>query len=334
MYSGLQGRYTYLPLRKFPQVEAVQERTDAPVILHLHWEDRMFAKSRNREGNKATLDWHIEHMNMFRERGGRILWTIHNRTPHANRDPETFAEARSALVDVADRIHVHSDHARNFVVDTLGAAPEKCRVIAHPSYLGFYEPAETTLARPLPDGPVHFLQFGVMRGQKGIGHLSEATHLLQTRRPDNWKLTIAGRTPRNMRRLVKQISRLPMVTTLPDYVPTADVPEIFGSAHAFVAPFSEVFSSGSIALGLTFGLPVIGPDGPVMQETLPEKLISLLYPPNQTRRLMRRMAQVLDVDNVVRQVWREAAFEQAFAHRPEIISGQLGELLDEICEIA
>lgn len=264
-------------------------------IVHLHWDDRMFGRTADGAQNQAAAQMLVDRLAAFKAAGGRIIWTIHNKRAHFERDAESFAWGRAQLCALADLVHVHALHAARHMIEDWGVAPEKIRIIRHPSYLGAYEPAETTLNRPLPASTTRrFLFFGTMRGNKGIALLPETVLRLAKHRPD-FALLIAGKTLRRAMRQMQPMLALPQVSVRDGFIPNAQVPGVFAESHVFLAPFGDFFTSGSVMLAQTFGLPVIGPDREEMRAITPPENHDLLYDGHRPKPLVQMMKRLIDM---------------------------------------
>lgn len=309
---------------------AARAAAGEPVILHLHWDDRIFGRSTDEAESQAAAERIFASLARFKAHGGRILWTIHNRRPHREMDPITWEAARHMLAEMADLVHVHAPHAAEHMSATYGVPAERLRIIPHPSYLGAYEPAETTLSRPVADSAAcEFLFFGMFRGEKGVGAIHEAARKL-SRREAPFHVTMAGKAFASQKRLLRRLGAVPQITLRTDRVPDAEVPALFGEAHFFLAPYSSLFTSGSVMLALTFGLPVIGPDLPELRQTLPEENHALLYPPDSPRGLIRAMMRAIEMPRTELERHRAACLEFARARAPQAVSRKLADALSEL----
>ena len=330
MYTGPSTNYQIVNFPKGQFLENANIGTVKAPIIHIHWDDRLFGASTNFEANRANAMQTISQLKLYRANGGRVVWTIHNRRPHKERDSETFEWFRYELCKIVDIIHVHAPHAAVHMVEVYSASAEKIRIIRHPSYLGAYEPADDTLNRPLSDSGIrNFLFFGMFRGNKGLGLLGEAAGMLRTKRQD-WTLDVVGQSFASQRRLLRKLNWVEGVSITPDRVPDADIPLIFGNAQAFVVPFQNLFTSGSIMLAQTFGLPIIGPDIPEMRQTIPRACWDLLYTSNRPRKVMLKMLKIVDMGNDELSERREACFEYARETSPEVIGSAFSRALDSI----
>lgn len=294
-------------------------------ILHIHWDDRFFGRGAEEDANREEAARILDDLARYKDWGGRIVWTVHNRVAHARTDGETFAAARQKLADMADLVHVHTPHAASHVMEALNVAPERMVIVRHPSYLGAYEPAEATLARRATEGPTTFLHFGYIRSNKGADTVSWAAKTLSRRQVEGWRLHVVGRAFRPGLRIFRAIEDLPHVTIQLESAPNEEVAGIFGGAHFYLAPFRDLFTSGSVMLAQTFGLPVIAPDiEAVRQMTAPENR-DLLYPDDGSpRRLLQRMSLVLAMSPEELAARRAACFDYALETAPERMSRALG----------
>ncbi len=302
----------------------------APRLLHLHWDDRLFARTPDPAANARDTEEKLAILARFRAAGGRILWTVHNRLPHRIVDEAGFRTARARIAALADRVHVHSREAARHVGTAYGVPADRIRHIPHPSYLGAYEPAEATLGRAMPPpGERHFLFFGMLRGNKGVQEIVATARKL-TRRDHPYRLTIAGKAFASQRRLRRRAGLNPRITFIGERIPDEEIPPLFSTAHFLLLPARGILTSGTVHLALTFGLPVIGPAIPALTEVLPPPCHSLLYDPASPRGLIRSMIRAIDMPATTLEVLRAAAFARARELAPENIGRQLGRLLEEL----
>lgn len=299
-------------------------------LVHIHWDDRMFGRDDDAAANEAALDAALDTLRRFKARGGRILWTIHNDTPHRARNLGTFQRGRHALGALADAIHVHADHAADHMAATYDVPREKLHVIPHPSYLGAYETIAKTTARKLPDSDIRqFLFFGMFRGPKGIHAIRDAAGKL-TKRQVPYHLRMYGKAFSSQARLLRLLEANENIDLRTDRIPDEEIPEIFGASHVFLAPYESLFTSGSVMLALTFGLPVIGPNIRELRETTPEACHHLLYDPASPRGLIRSMLHFIDMSDTDLLAARKACFAFAKSRSPRKIGAEIAHLLETV----
>lgn len=326
MYSAADSPVRLEPAPK-SRVGRVMETPEAgrARVLHIHWDDRFFGREAEEDSNREEAARILDDLARYKDWGGRIVWTVHNRIAHARTDGETFSAARLKLANMADLVHVHTPHAASHVMEALNVAPERMAIVRHPSYLGAYEPAETTLARPLPEGPTTFLHFGYIRSNKGADMVSWAAKTLSRRQVGGWRLHVVGRAFRPGLRIFRPIEDQPHITIRLEGAPDEEVAGIFGGAHFYLAPFRDLFTSGSVMLAQTFGLPVIAPDMEAVRQMTAPANRDLLYPNDGSpRRLLQRMSLALTMSAEEIAMRRAACFDYGRETAPERMSLALG----------
>lgn len=306
----------------------LRELTDPAVtVVHLHWDDRLFGRSRDTAEEFENQKHAFAQLAAFQTRGGQVVWTVHNREPHKIINLEAFTKGRQALSDLADTIHVHAPHARDHLIDTYRTDPGKIHVIPHPSYLGAYEPEMDTLGRGLASQDSRsFLFFGMFRGSKGIHKIRDVAGKL-TRRQVPYHLKMYGKGFASQARLLRVLGANPNIDLRTDRIPDAELPAIFGDAQVFLAPYDSLFTSGSVMLALTFGLPIVGPNIRELRETTPEACHHLLYDPNAPRGLIRSMLQFIEMDDEELSRLRRSCLIYAQDRAPEKIGAAFADLL-------
>lgn len=324
-----------------PQPFAKADIVDLPILLaqgqrllHLHWDDLIFGHSRDSAANADSAERDLAALEAYKAGGGRILWTVHNRSPHREMDPETFRTARARVVELADLIHVHTPDAARHMETEWGFDPARLRIIPHPSYLGHYEDAQASLTREMPRlDRRSFLFFGAFRTNKGLDALIATARTLISRQIP-FHLHLCGRAARSHQKLFRGLRAQDQIDITDTAVPDEAVAEVFEKSQVFVAPFSNLFTSGSVMLAQSFGLPVIGPASDALRQHLAPSNHDLLYDPETPRGLLRMMTRLVEMpDDELRQR-RQAAFEFAKERAPAVISAEVMQVLEELSSMS
>ena len=178
--------------------------------------------------------------------GRPLVLTAHDVLPREPRRGQRAAQRR--LYDRVDAVVVHSEHGRDRLVEELGIAPGKVRVIRH----GAFEhltvvPGE----RPLPaelnavTKPV-VLCFGLLRPYKGIDVLLEAWRDI-----NDAELWIVGMPRMDISEL--RAAAPPSVRWISRFIPDEEVASYFRRADLVVLPYREIDQSGVLATAMAFG---------------------------------------------------------------------------------
>jgi glycosyltransferase involved in cell wall biosynthesis len=251
-------------------------------VLHLHWPERHF--QRNSLGSALGF---VVRLLVARALGYRVVWTVHNLTPHEGAGLADRA-VRAALTRLATLI-VHCEAARGL----LGRPGRRAFVIPHGSYVGRYPNGITqTAARARlglePDARV-LLAFGQVRAYKGLDRLVAAFETLPA--PDA-RLLIAGAPVGDARVPASDDPRVRLVLR---HVPDAEVQLFFNAADVVVLPYLAVLTSGAAMLALSFGRGVVGPRVGCLAD-LERSGAALLYDPAAPDGLAAALGRALEVD--------------------------------------
>lgn len=234
-------------------------------VLHLHWTAAVCQAAKSPIEARARRDRFVAEVTALQARGGRLLWTIHNRLPHDLRHRDLEIELCQFLADVADCVHAMSPSTIDMVSDVFALDPQRVVVVPHPSYQGLYadrlgdrERARLHLGIDMDRHAVLF--FGQMRPYKGLQHLFDAFAKLAERQQELPVLLLAGSANAATREEIT--AALPeAVDVVRDHrhIPEAELPLWFSAADLAVFPYTAILNSGSVHLSATMGVPVVLP---------------------------------------------------------------------------
>jgi glycosyltransferase involved in cell wall biosynthesis len=277
--SGMDGRGEYLGLLRGSleslgvNLDGAERLTPAWVrapdlgvdVVHLHWLEYIAPSDRTRWlGAAKTLRRSARLLRMLRtlrERGVAIVWTIHNLAPHEPAHPAIERRLARSVLGLADAAIVNSEHSGTRVAATMGHA-EKLNVVPLGNYVDAYpapvEDRATLRARyGIPDDAFVYLAFGQVRRYKHLPELARAfrevggtTRLLIAGQPrDESEAPVLRQLAREDERIILDLRR----------IPTDEVAALHRVSDAAVFAYSEIFSSASLLLALSFGLPSVVP---------------------------------------------------------------------------
>jgi glycosyltransferase involved in cell wall biosynthesis len=227
-----------------------------------------------------------------------VVLTAHDLLPREPRPLQLRAQAR--LYDAVDAVVAHSEYGRRRLVDELGVAAEKVRVIHHGTF-DFLTGLPGELPRELAPaaGPV-VLFFGLLRPYKGADVLLRAWHAVS----EAAELWIVGRPRMEVDRL--EAEGAPSVKWVRRFVTDPELVGCFRRADIVVLPYLDTDRfdfSGVLATALAFGKPTVLSDvggfsevaeaggvrlvPPGDAEALADSLTALLQDPEERERLAR-----------------------------------------------
>lgn len=241
-------------------------RTAAPRVdaVHLHWLEHLFFSGGSRP--RRLLSMYAQGLRAaaalreLRRAGVRVIWTMHNPSPHESAYPLLHRLLRGAVLRSADAVVVHSRYAEERAGELMRiTAP--VRVAPHGGYAGAYPPARRTRSDTrrrlgLPDDAFVYLVFGRVRGYKRV---PEAIRAFQTLADRDARLLVVGEGGPPRAAIEHAAGGDERVRLHLRGVPESEVAEVFEASDVALLNYAEVFSSGALMLALAFGLPVVAP---------------------------------------------------------------------------
>lgn len=257
LYAGL--RANGIRIRPTPPLFSLLPYAARSDWLHLNWPETVFA-DRDPARRARRLSRFVATVRRVKGTGTKILCTVHNEFPHEEADVEFHRSANARLCELSDLIHVHFPDARGHLEREYGVEPRMIHVMPHPHYGDYYGtriPKPRARARlAIPEDTRLILSFGNVRKYKGI---ELAVDAFRQTRNDRLRLLVAGKpeddgvvaalrsAAETDARLLLRLSRIRDTEVMP----------LFAAADAFLFPSRRFFTSGSLMLALTYGVPVI-----------------------------------------------------------------------------
>lgn len=241
--------------------------------VHLHWLEFIYG-TRHR-GPRAVLGAHRRALSLvlaliaLRRSTIAVVWTVHNRAPHEDRFPHLTRWVKWTAVRASSAVTVHSAYAASVVTEEM--RPRRAPVvIPHPNYAGAYPPpsaSRSALRRQaeVPADGFAFLVFGQIRPYKRVVEIVSAFRELEE--PDVRMIVAGGvRDPALERRIREAVAGDPRISLRLAPVSEQEAADLHELSDAAVLFHRDVFSSGTLMLALTLGLPVVGPADSTLDE--------------------------------------------------------------------
>ncbi|MEQ8616717.1 MAG: glycosyltransferase family 4 protein [Lacipirellulaceae bacterium] len=243
----------------------------SPSVIHVHWlDDYLFRKSLVSTVLKSLLTGFC--FLLLKLRGRRFVWTLHNLHNHENAYPKVERWFMRFFLRLVDGVISHCEYAKGALAEKYGVRLlEKTFVIPHGNYpSSVVAPNQRHQIRDelgLDSTSVLFLFVGQVRPYKGILGLIDQFKELEDSRA---RLMIVGKVRNEAHAEVidSRIERDGRIQFHPGRVEQARLDEYLCAADVFVAPFTEVLTSGSVILAISNGLPCIVPSLGCLPETL------------------------------------------------------------------
>jgi glycosyltransferase involved in cell wall biosynthesis len=245
-------------------------------FLHFHWRpDRCYAPCLGAYGRagflrsvQATFElcrfaFRLACARLLRY---RIVWTVHEVWPP--RHVRIDRAGHALLARASCLLLAHSRAMADRLRVELGR-PLEVEIVPHGTFRDVYRVArpagEVRAELGIPADAFVFLCFGKLRADKQAGFLLDAFAAVGLR---DVCLVVAGDPEHapSLRRVQRAAQQDDRIRLMLEQVPHERVGELFEMADAFVLARSEVWTSGSLVLALSLGLPAVAARvGPVTE---------------------------------------------------------------------
>jgi glycosyltransferase involved in cell wall biosynthesis len=240
-----------------------------PEVMHFHWLHPYLLRD-SWFGSFLRSSRFLLKVLLLKLRGTRIAWTIHNLANHDGRHAGLERFFTMLFAQMVDLPVAHSHEAASLASKEFRIPEERILVAPHPGYCGYYTDTVTRAdARRrfgYEEGDRVFLFLGRIQPYKGIFDLLEAFRDL----PEHCRLLIAGSPAdeKTAERLLEAAAADPRIQFHPGHAGRDEVQWFYRAADVVVFPFRKILTSGSVMLAMSFGKPLILPEGATMRETV------------------------------------------------------------------
>lgn len=306
--------------------------TARPRIFHILW------------NNKLEVFDRTVLLLFYKILGKRIVLTVHN-VNSGKRDGNDSGLNRITLriqYKLADHIFVHTEKMRVELIRDFGVNPARVTVI--PFGINNSVPTTTLTAAEAKqrlgicncDNTVLF--FGRITPYKGLEYLVCAVRQLLRRRAD-YRLIIAGRPDRcdvywnGIREAIQEEVKVDRVVLRAEHVPDEETEVYFKAADVLVLPYRDIYQSGVLVLGQSFGLPVIAADVGMLKDEIVEGKTGFVFRPEDSDDLARTIERYFasdlyaNLDSRRKEIQKLAARRHSWGLVSEIIVNVYANLL-------
>jgi glycosyltransferase involved in cell wall biosynthesis len=267
-----------------------------PKIFHILW------------NSKIQLFDRTLLMLYYRLMGKKIALTAHN-VNQARRDGNDSVLNRLTLrmqYRLTDHIFVHTQKMKDELIGDFGVGDRAITVIRHPVNDAFPDTDLTTEDAKrrlgLHNHEKAILCFGRIKPYKGIEHLLEAFKRL-AERDATYRLIIAGELQSENEGYLNQIKQMipaelerGQIVLKVQFIPDEEMEVYLKAADVMVLPYNEIFQSGVLFLGYSFGLPVIATDVGSFREEIVEGRTGFLCRPGDPTDLAKAIETYFSSD--------------------------------------
>lgn len=267
-----------------------------PKIFHILW------------NNKFQFFDRTLLMLYYKFRGRKIVLTAHNvnEARRDNCDSQFNRISLRAQYQLADHIFVHTEKMKDELLKNYSVREQAVTVVPYGINnavpLTSLTHAEARRRLGISQGERTILFFGYIRPSKGLEDLLTAFQRIITC-DTRYRLIIAGQRIREFDQywvgLQPTISRLlddGLLILKDEFIPDEQMELYFKAADVLALPYTEIFQSGVLFLGYSFGLPAIATDVGSFKEDIVEGRTGFLCRPRDAVDLARAIEEYFESD--------------------------------------
>jgi len=267
-----------------------------PKIFHILWNNKL-----------ETFDRTFL-MLYYKLLGKRVVLTAHNVNKRRRDSRDSFLNRLTLRIQyrLADHIFVHTEKMKAELMHQLGVSSDRASVI--PFGINNSVP-NTHLTAPqakerlgVRENEKAILFFGRIKPYKGLEYLIAAFQKL-ARRSADYRLIIAGRLEEgcepyweSMQKEIQEYFEAGRVTLRIEFIPDSEIEVYFKASDVLILPYKEIFQSGVIFLGYSFGLPAIIADVGSLKDDVVEGKNGFVFRPEDPNDLARAIEQYFGSD--------------------------------------
>jgi D-inositol-3-phosphate glycosyltransferase len=267
-----------------------------PKVFHILW------------NSKVQLFDRTLLMFYYKLLGKKVTLTAHN-VNQARRDGKDSILNRLTLkiqYRLTDNIFVHTKKMKAELISDFGVAEQRVTVIRHPLNDAFPDtgltPAEAKRRLGIREDEKAILCFGRIKPYKGIEHLLAAFQRLAAG-DSGYRLVVAGEVQKGNESYLASLTQAVApeleqgkIILRTQFIPDQEMEVYLKGADVLVLPYNEIFQSGVLFLGYSFGLPVIATDVGSFREEIVEGVTGYICEPSSSDDLARAIQQYFSSD--------------------------------------
>ena len=280
--------------------------TAKPSIFHILWNNRF-----------ETFDRTLL-MLYYRFLGKRVVLTAHNVNAGRRDCKDTLLNRLTLRIQYhcADHIFVHTEHMKLELIEEFDVPARRVTVIP----LGINNSVPNTPLTPrhakrrlsIGEGERVILFFGRIKPYKGLEYLTAAFRELLAQGGD-YRLLVVGRPFRceeYWNKIGEEIRDVEggRVLLRADFIPDEETEVYFKAADVLVLPYKQVYQSGVLFLGYSFGLPVLAADVGSLKDEIVEGKTGFVFRP----------ADPIDLGRAIERYFASDLYRDLNSRRPEI----------------
>ncbi|MDA0745608.1 MAG: glycosyltransferase [bacterium] len=293
--SALEKQGTILEFGQYSfEKSYLEDRRTECTAIHINWLHHFYKAEDLGSCVKRYHDF-AENLNFARNLGYRIVWTAHNVYPHERQHPEIDHLARLMMCQTAHEVVAHCNYAADLVRNQFYRTGN-LHVIPHGNYIDAYpndiSRSEARKKLGIPESRFVYLFVGNARPYKGLEHL---VHAFRDVNDGDTELILAARRgllPQYAEQIEAMVEGDPNIHMYTSSFFAAHEFQLYlNAADVVVLPFTNVLTSGTAIMALSFGKPVVMPRIGCLPELVDDSM-GILYDPKDWKALQKSLIEI------------------------------------------
>jgi glycosyltransferase involved in cell wall biosynthesis len=304
-----------------------------PKIFHILWNNKF------QYFDRTVL------MLYYKLLGKKLVFTAHNVNAGKRDDSDSWMNRLTLKTQyrLFDHIFVHTEKMKTELLREFGVRPEKVTVIRFPINNVFADtdltPEQAKKQLGLGQAEKVILFFGAIRPYKGLEYLVEAFDRLAAN-DAQYRLVIAAEPKKGSERYLEQIlqkiesgGHKQKVIQRLEFIPDEETEIYYKAADVLALPYKEIFQSGVLFVGYTFGLPVVASDVGSFRDDILEGKTGFICKPCDSADLARALEAYFSSD-LFRALHHRRGEIREYARREYSLEGSAETIRDVYARLA
>lgn len=242
----------------FERVIKNRELRNEVEIYYFNWIENIQANNKFKMLSKFLL--RVLLIKYLKFKNKKIIWTMHNRTPHDIETSKIVEFFMKFLVKASDKIIILSDESKNELLNfiNLKEIDNKVFYIPHPNYIGEY-PVISNISDNESDSSIKLLFLGMIRRYKNIELIIDIANHFKDK---NIKFIIAGKPiDYNYEKELLNKIKSNNIETIFEFIEDKKMISLINKSDALLLPYDikSSMNSGTILLAFSNKKTVISP---------------------------------------------------------------------------
>jgi D-inositol-3-phosphate glycosyltransferase len=257
----------------------------------------------------------------YRSLKKKIVFTAHNVNEKKRDNTDNFFNRLTLKImyHIVSHIFVHTKKMKQEIIDDFKINERKITVIPFGVNNAFprsnLSSKEARKKLGLEEHNRVLLFFGQIAPYKGLDRLLLALPYLK-KNDNNYKLIIAGKVKQNfegywnnIEKIIKENQLEKNIIRVINFIPDQEIEKYFKAADVLILPYINIFQTGVLFIGYSFGLPVVATDVGSLKEDIIENITGFVCKFYDPESLAKKIIYYFD----------SSLFKNIEANRPNII---------------